>query len=267
MIGVIGFELRKLAAQRRSWITLLAAAILPFVLVIVLDGQARPPKDTLFGRFIHESGWAVPLLLLGFAGQWFLPLLTSIVAGDIFASEDHHGTWKTVLTRSVSRTQLFFGKVFVAIGFALVAYLILGVCTIAASVWIIGHQPLSGLSGQMIPSHDAARLVVESWLGVAAPLIGFTGLAMLLSVLTRNVAVGIAAPVALGLVMQLVGAVGGLDLVRPLLLTTPMETWHGLFATPRFTAPLEVGLIVSAAWSVVSISIAYVVFRRRDYQG
>ncbi|MCW2927025.1 MAG: hypothetical protein JWM86_993 [Thermoleophilia bacterium] len=265
--SVVAFELRKLAAQRRSWITLLATVVLPFVLVAVLQGQARPPKDTLFGRFIHESGWSIPLLLLGFAGQWFLPLLTSIVAGDIFASEDQHGTWKTVLTRSVSRTQLFFGKTVVAVGFALVAYLLLGACTIAASVLIIGHQPLSGLGGQMIPSGDAARLVVESWAAVAAPLIGFTGLAMMLSVLTRNVAAGIAAPVALGLVMQLVGAVGGLDAVRPLLLTTPLETWHGLFATPHFTGPLQFGLAVSAAWSITTITIAYVVFRRRDYQG
>ena len=54
------------------------------------------------------------LLVLGFATQWLLPLLTAIVAGDIFASEDQHGTWKTVLTRSASRSQLFWAKMLVA---------------------------------------------------------------------------------------------------------------------------------------------------------
>ncbi len=265
--SVMSFELRKLIAQKRSWITIAAAAIMPILIVLVLQGQARPPKDTLFGRFIHDSGWSVPLLLLGFAGQWLLPLLTSIVAGDIFASEDQHGSWKTILTRSTSRTQLFLGKAFVAIGFALVAYAVLAASTIAMSVLIIGHQPLVGLAGQLIPSHDAARLVIESWATVAAPLIGFTCIAMALSVITRNVAVGIAAPVALGLVMQLVGSLGGIDLIRPLLLTTPLEAWHGLFVDPAFSGPLHFGLAVSAAWSIVSITIAYIVFRRRDYQG
>ena len=33
------------------------------------------------------------------------------MAGDVFASEDHFGTWKTVLTRSRGRAQVFTGKV------------------------------------------------------------------------------------------------------------------------------------------------------------
>lgn len=267
VLAVMNFELRKLFAQKRSWITLAAATILPFLIVMVINGQPRPPKDTLFGRHIYDSGLAIPLLLLGFAGQWLLPLLTSIVAGDIYASEDQHGSWKTILTRSVSRTQLFFGKAFVAIGFALVAYLLLATSTIIASVVLVGHQPLVGVTGQLIPAHHAATLVIQSWASVAAPVIGFTCLAMALSVLTRNVAVGIAAPVALGLIMQLVGSLGGIDSLRPWLLTTPLENWHGLFADPSFSSPLKLGLVVSAIWSCVSIAIAYVVFRRRDYQG
>lgn len=265
--AVVGFELRKLAAQKRTSITLVVAAILPFAIVMILRGQARPPKDTLFGRFVHESGWSIPLLLLGFAGQWLLPLLTAVVAGDIFASEDQLGSWKTILTRSASRTQLFFGKALVAIGFALVAYVILATSAIGASTLLVGNQPLVGLSGQLISAHDAGRLVIESWAAVAAPLLGFTCLAMALSVLTRSVVVGVVAPVALGLIMQLVGSLGGIDLIRPLLLTTPLEAWHGLFASPSFDGPLMFGLAVSAGWCVVSIAIAYVVFRRRDYLG
>ena len=72
-------------------------------MVVVIHGQSRPPKDTLFGRFATVNGFALALLVLGFAAQWVLPLLTAVVAGDIFASEDQHGTWKTVLTRSTSR--------------------------------------------------------------------------------------------------------------------------------------------------------------------
>src|SRR5262245_4078658 len=266
-LSVARFEMSKLAAQKRSWITLVAAAVVPFIIVPVLQRQARPPKDTLFGRFIHDSGWSIPLLMLGFAGQWVLPVLASIVAGDIFASEDQHGSWKTILTRSVSRTQVFVGKALVAIVFSVLAYVVLATSVIVASVLIVGNQPLVGCTGQWRRPDDAARLVIEGWAAVGAPVIAFTCLAVLFSVVSRNIAVGIAAPVGLALVMQLFGSVGGVDLVRPLLLTTPFENWHGLLTLPSFTGPLHFGFAVCAVWSIVSISIAYVVFRRRDYLG
>jgi hypothetical protein len=56
---------------------------------------------------------------------------------------------------------------------------------------------------------------------------------------------GIAAPVVLGFAMQLLGSVSGLDLTRKLLLTTPFEAWHGLFAQHPFTGPLTTGLAES----------------------
>ena len=86
---------------------------MPIAVVVIMHSQPRPPKDTLFGRFATENGFAMALLVLGFATQWVLPLLTAVVAGDIFASEDQHGTWKTVLTRSTSRSTLFWAKVLV----------------------------------------------------------------------------------------------------------------------------------------------------------
>src|SRR3954471_4911001 len=106
-LAALRLEGIKLRAQLRTKALLLGAVIVPVAVVIVVHSQPRPPKDTLFGRFATENGFAMALLVLGFASQWLLPLLTAIVAGDIFASEDQHGTWKTVLTRSVSRSALF----------------------------------------------------------------------------------------------------------------------------------------------------------------
>ena len=42
------------------------------------------------------------------------PLITALVAGDIVASEDHNGTLKTILTRSLERSQIFTGKTLAA---------------------------------------------------------------------------------------------------------------------------------------------------------
>jgi ABC-2 type transport system permease protein len=267
LLDAIRWETGKLAAQARARYTLLACLLAPALIVVVINGQQRPPKDSLFGRYIHASGFAVPLLMLGFAAQWVLPLLTALVAGDIFASEDQHGTWKTVLTRSASRAQLFWAKTITALAFAVCVLVLLAASTIAASVLIVGHQDLIGLTGQVIPSGTAARLVIASWATALAPLLGFTCLAILLSVRTRNPAFGIAAPVVLGMVMQLAGTLGGVEALRPFLLTTPFEAWHGLLAQHPFYTPLLSGLATSAIWCAVCLGIAFTTLRRRDITG
>jgi ABC-2 type transport system permease protein len=267
LFAPLRWEVRKLRAQYRAKAVLIGAAVLPIIVVVVIHGQSRPPKDTLFGRFATLNGFALALLVLGFAAQWVIPLLTAIVAGDIFASEDQHGTWKSVLTRSASRGQLFWAKTLTAAGFAVVVLIVLAASTVASSVLIVGHQPLTGLSGQTIPAAEALRLVVLSWATMLPPMLGFTCLAVLLSVWSRNPAVGIAAPVVIGMVMQLVGALGGVEAVRPFLLTTPFEAWHGLLADPRFTGPLTEGLFTSAAWCALSLGVALLMLRRRDITG
>lgn len=265
--SVLRWEVTKLWAQHRARAVLLGVLLGPIPIVVIVHGQSRPPKDTLFGRFAIDNGFALTLLVLGFASQWVLPLLTAIVAGDIFASEDQHGTWKTVLTRSTSRSQIFWAKTLVAAGFAVLVLALLAASTIVASVLVVGNQPLPGLSGQTIASGTALRLVMAAWASMVPATLGFTCLAILLSVWSRNPAVGIAVPVVLGMVMQLVGALGGVEAIRPFLITTSFEAWHGLFAEPRFTGPLLEGLMVSALWSILSLGLAFLVLRRRDITG
>ena len=81
---VLRVELRKLAAQKRARFTLLGCLIAPFIVTIVLKGQQRPPKDTLYGRHIHSSGFAVALFVLTFVSQWVLPFLTAIESAPYY---------------------------------------------------------------------------------------------------------------------------------------------------------------------------------------
>ena len=59
---------------------------------------------------MHATGWAGPLVMLGFAGTWALPLLTSVVAGDVFAAEDRLGTWRHLLVAVRSPRRIFVAK-------------------------------------------------------------------------------------------------------------------------------------------------------------
>jgi len=260
-------ELLKLASQKRARFALLGCLIAPIIVTVVLNGQQRPPKDTLYGRHIHDSGFALALFVLTFASQWVLPFLTALVAGDIFATEDHLGTWKTLLTRSVSRSQVFVAKCLTAAIFAVSVLIVLAASTIISGIALVGRQDLVGLTGQLIPGRTAVALVSASWATALPPLLAFTAIAVLLSVLTRNPAIGVVGPIVIGLATQLIGWLGGIDAERRLLPTTPFDAWHGLLTQHRYYDLITQGAAVSAGWIAICVGIAYVVLRRRDITG
>src|SRR6476659_3118006 len=83
-------EVIKLTAQLLPRLTALVCLVGPFVFALIMKSQTSAPADTLFGRWIHISGFATPFVVLGFAGIAGFPLLASVVAGDMFAGEDRH---------------------------------------------------------------------------------------------------------------------------------------------------------------------------------
>ena len=259
-------ETTKLAAQLRAKLLLAACVVVPPVVVAVLAGQ-RPPSDTIYGRWVHESGYADSLLLLGFAAQWVLPLVASLVAGDTFAGEEAHGTWKTLLTRSVSRSHVFWAKCVLSAVVSLLALVLMAVSATASGMLLVGTQPLVGLSGQTIVSSSSLQLVAASWALAAAPLLALTAIALLLSARVRNPAVGVVGPVVIGLLMTLLGAVGGTHLLRRALPTTAFESWHGLFTAPAFTSSIWQGLLTCAVWTVACLLLARAHLARRDITG
>ena len=121
------WELRKLVSQKRTYLGLGAATAVPLIFVAALALQSGSPNDVAFGRYVRESGLAIPLVLLLFASVWLFPLVTALVAGDIIAAEDHNGTLKTILTRSLDRGQIFAGKMLAAATYAALALVLMGV--------------------------------------------------------------------------------------------------------------------------------------------
>jgi ABC-2 type transport system permease protein len=260
----LGVECAKVAEQMQARAILAACLIAPVVFAVAMKVQSSVPEDTLFGRWVTASGFAVPLVVLGFAASWAFPVLTSIVGGDIFSSDDRYGTWATLLTRSRTRGEIFAGKVLAALSFSVVAVAVLGASSTAAGALVIGRQPLLGLSGTEIPPSRALELVALAWATTLPPMFGFTALAVLVSVATRSGIAGVGLPVLVGFAMELCSLVAGADVVRGLLLTSPLVAWHGLFTEPRFFGPLGEGAWVSIAYFVGCLAVARAIVWRRD---
>ncbi len=111
VLTVYRWELTKLRYLKRTYLGLGAAVIVPILFVLAVHfRQHHGHGDFAFSSYLDRSGLAVPLVILLFGAVWMFPLITALVAGDIFASEDHNGTLKTIFTRSLERWQIFAGK-------------------------------------------------------------------------------------------------------------------------------------------------------------
>jgi len=239
----------------------------PVAFAVIVSEQSGVPADSLLGVWVHSSGYAVSFLVLGFAGSVGFALIAGVLAGDLFSSEDRYGTWKTVLTRSRSRGEVFAGKLLAATALTVTLAVLVALSSLVAGLLLTGDQPLVGLGGRVVPSGECLWLVIASWLLTIPPLLAFTSLAVLFSVATRNGIAGVLGPVLAALVMQLLALIGSGTWLHMLLLTSAFDSWHGLLGAPKFYGPTIIGACVCIAWVVACLGCSWLLLRRRDFAG
>ena len=132
---VYRWEIAKLLAQKRTYLGLGSAMLVPLIFVVVLLLQKGGPNDVPLGRYIRDTGLATPFVVLFFMSIWGFPLITALVAGDIVAAESHNGTLKTILTRSRERGQVFGGKVLAAFSYTLAVVFAMGSSARSPARW------------------------------------------------------------------------------------------------------------------------------------
>jgi ABC-2 type transport system permease protein len=259
------FELVKLVSQWRIRLLVLACWIAPAVFVAGVSRQSTLPVDTLFGRWMHATAWAGPLVLLGFSGTWALPLLTSLVAGDVFAAEDRLGTWRHLLVAVRSPRRIFVAKVAASLTVILLLVAGLAVSGAAGGILAVGDHPLVGLDGHLLAPADAAVRVLLAWVCVLAPTLALAGIGLLGSVALGRSPMGLLLPAFVSLALQLTQMLPLPVAVRLALPSYAFIAWNGLFTTPEQLGPLLIGIAVSLVWAVTTTALAYLLFVRRDF--
>ena len=258
-------ELQKLRAQAALRLVLVLVVAGPFAFGALLRIQSGTPSDAIFGTYVHASGFAVSLVVLSFAGNWGIPIIAGLVAGDMFAGEDRHNTWKSILTRSCSLGDLFLAKVLAAASAVMALVTITGAASIAAGLIFTGFHPFVDLSGAQIPAAHALWLTAIAWLVCLVPALCFTGIALLCSVASRNGIVGVVGPLVVGLATLLLNLIGRGAWVHLLLAGATFTNLFGLFAAPAFLGPLAVTLAAGLLWAGGTVVLAWMVLRRRDF--
>jgi len=206
-------------------------------------------------------------VLLLFGSVWMFPLITALVAGDIVAAEDHNGTLKTILTRSLERGTIFAGKTLATATYAAAAIFLSGAVAVTAGSIVSGFDPLVTLSGTTVSATKALGLVGGSLLVYLLPIFAIACIGLLLSTVTRNSAAAVVGTLMFSLIVQLIAIVPGLGALHPYLLSTQFDAWQGLVRTPIDWAPTVRSAWVCALYGIPSLVAAYLVFVRRDVAG
>ena len=259
------FELVKLVSQWRIRLVFIACLLAPAIYSAVISRQTSLPADAVYGRLMNQSGWAGSLAILVFMGTLLLPLLTSVVAGDIFAVEDRLGTWRHLLVAVRSPRRIFASKALAALTVILALLACLMVSSMAGGLISIGSHPLPGLDGHLISSGELARTVLLAWLTIIPPTLAFSAVGLLGSVALGRSPLGLLMPVALALVLMGIQVMPVPVALRVALPMNAFISYRGLFTEPGQLGPFWIGLVVSLSWAALATFLAYRLFVRRDF--
>lgn len=266
-LTIYRWELRKLRAQKRTYLGLGAAALVPIIFVVALVVEGDSPNEVAFGRYVHDTGLAIPLVLLLFGAVWMFPLITALVAGDIIATEDRNKTLKTILTRSVERHQVFLGKVLATFTYAIAAIVLTGTVALVAGILASGFNSITSLSGTRVSAMEGLGLV---WASLGVYLIPITTVAcigLLFSAVFRNSAAAIVGTLMFSLLIQLIGILPGLESLHPYLLSTQYNAWQGFLRSPVDWDPIVRAIWVCSLYALPALAAAGLIFLRRDVAG
>jgi ABC-2 type transport system permease protein len=267
VLTVYRWELTKLRYQKRTYLGLGAAVLVPILFAVAVHFRHDRHGDFAFASYLNKSGLALPLVILLFGSIWLFPLITALVAGDIFASEDHNGTLKTILTRSLGRDQIFAGKALTALTYGIFAIALNGTVAVIAGCIQSGFNPLKSLSGTIVSAPKGLELVYGSLAIYLLPIVAIVFIGVLLSAITRNSAAAVVGTLMISLLIQLIGILPGLSGLQPYLLSTQFNAWQGLLRTPIDWAPIARSVWVCALYGLPALFAAYLVFLRRDVAG
>jgi ABC-2 type transport system permease protein len=268
-LTVYRWELRKLISQKRTYLGLALVVVLPLFFVIFQNVHQRGGhgNDNIFAAQITQSGLATPVLMLLFLSVFLLPVVAALVAGDIFANEDGNGTFKTILTRSVDRGQVFAAKALAAMTYAAIAVFLSAAVATVAGVASWGFHAVHTYSGTVVSAPEALLLVFAANAVYLIPLFALVGIGVLLSTATRNSAAAVVGTIGLVILLFIVAEIPGLEGIKPYLLTEQFQNWQGLLRTPTDWSPIAHSAWVCALYGVPALIAAYLTLLRRDVAG
>jgi thiol-disulfide isomerase/thioredoxin len=234
------------------WMCLSAAAFIPLINTIAFFFIEIPITDRVGG--IRQM--FIEACMRGFAG-FFFPLFLIIMVTRIVYMEHRADTWKLLETQPVSRFSIFIAKWEISILVSLVCLLFLLMLSYAGSLLIFQFKYKNLVTQDAIEWRQNIQFIIRLW--VAS--LGLISLQYFISLLIKN----FAWPLVIGLTSLIAGSI----LISfdkfywfPYASTSLTSSYQKGSNTGAFFIPHE---ILSIAWSVLLLFMAYQLFLRKKF--
>jgi ABC-2 type transport system permease protein len=275
MKKLIQVELYKIFKRKRSYIGFIAVIVIVLIAqaAMLWEGQAmhefltKNLSDAFFLEGNLVNGYLMTYLVLNFL--WIhIPLLIVIVTGDLISGEAHAGTFRLIISRPVSRTQLITVKFIAAIVYTLVLMTIFALTSLGLGLILFGKGDLMVIFNtiNILPEHDILWRFLLAFIFGFIGMIAVASLSLLLSSLANNSLGPILSTMAIIILFTMISTFdfSFFKALKPFLLTTYLDSWQLFF---NFDVNLSL-IYMDGFILIIHIIIFYLLtvihFRRKD---
>lgn len=237
-------ELRKIALKPRSYLGIIALLVITSLiqLAMYVDGEEyiNLITQTFEASFVIEGKILNGSLICFIILQMLIiqmPLLVSLVGGDLISGEAASGTLRLILTRPASRIEILLSKYFAGLVYTFILLVLLGIMSLGLGMALHGLGDLVVLKADgivILQSNDVLWRFFGAFGLAFISLSLVTTLNLMLSCFTNNSIGPIIGTMSIIFIFTLIGAleVSLFDYVRPFLFTTHMLAWKDIFEDP-----------------------------------
>jgi ABC-2 type transport system permease protein len=244
-------------------------AAIPVVIAIAVKlsgrggGGGGDGPGGIFGN-ITDNGIFVGFAALVVVLPLFLPMSVSVVAGESVAGEANTGTLRYLLAVPVNRSRLLVIKLTSIVVWCVVAPLIVAIAGVIAGLSLFPHGSVVLLSGTETSQASALwRLVLAvGYCALMMMVIGAIGL--FVSTLTEVPIAAMASALALTITSEVLEAVPQLSSIHPWLFSDYWLDFADFLRDPVAFDQVTKGALVSLAYILVFVSLAWARFSGKD---
>lgn len=265
MLQLLHIELIKIFSKWRSYIGFLAIT----VLVPIIQAAMYSEGEQYFVLFTQQlrqvfefnghlnNGYLIAFIVLNSLFV-HIPLLISLVAGDMLAGEATAGTYRMLLTRPVSRFKVVTAKYLAALIYTNTLILWMSVLSLGLSVLLLGKGELLIIGSKItiLAQDDILWRFGWGYLFASLSMSTVASLAFLFSALVENSIGPIVGTMAIIIVFTIISSLdtAALDNIRPLFFTNHLVGWRMIFDNPP-----ETGRIFTSAGILIGHLLVFYV--------
>ena len=276
MLTLIQIELYKIFKKWRTYIGFIAIGVLVPIIhtAMVFEGAHTLNFMT---RNIQQSFVFVGNLLNGYLVSYLIltslavhiPFLVALVAGDLLAGEATAGTYRMLITRPISRTQIVTSKFLAGIIYTHLLIIWLALMSLVVGMIIFGTGELLVISNQTVIIFEKNDILWRFLLAYDFAALGMSvvaSLAFLFSSLVENAIGPIVSTMAVIIVFLILSAINidFFQTIKPYLFTNYILSWRLFFDNPVEFSELIKATLILAGHIVLFFSLALFIFNRKD---